>query len=322
MSVLGAAASYAKMVLLWAAGRRVGADDYRSDYDRVAGTYGAWNARMGKSTLLALPEGLEAWAERRAAQGGRLRILDLACGDGFLSEALGRRLAGMPGVEIACVDISPAMASACSSRIEAAFGPRSATGASGSDPARPRFGFVVSEGLAYMASLPEGFLDAVFCGWGMVYFDHRRLVPLLARALGPGGLVGAVMNARGTMAGVEEAVVGAMAGDPRGFRKVMDIRFALPDGRRGFESRFLARGFRSLVGGEGEETATFDSPEALWRWLSETGALAGLESVFEPGSALAAEARKRIEAALGSGGRWSVKHKFTYGVFERKGGPR
>ena len=199
-----------KVGLLTVAGRTVRTEDYEIAYNHVASTYDDWNARMAVHTLKVLPE---VWLEEiRAHPEEKVRVLDFACGNGIVTRALLERLEGCPNLEIVGVDLSPGMIEVCRKTIT-----------------DPRAAFVHAEGLSYLRAKKAGQFHAVFCGWGLVYFSKAPVLAEFARVLVPGGLVGAIMNVRGTLAGVEEAYLKTMVENPRQMRKVMTIRFSLPE---------------------------------------------------------------------------------------------
>ena len=280
------------------AGRRVGDDDFRNAYDRVAPTYDQWQARMGRHTLRILEGDLPERA------GEPLRILDLACGTGYLTQELVRRLegAGRPAFAITGVDLSPAMLARCRAGLD-----------------DTRDALVEAEGLRFLEGCLPGSFDAVFCGWGMVYFPHHRLVRLLHRVLAPGGTVGAIMNCRGTLSGIEVLFIRTMSEHPQAVRKVMETRFRLPSGERQFRSWFTRHGFERIASGSGEEVVSFHTAGHCLRWLRETGALAGPEALFEDPAAIEPALVAGLARAEGGGPAFRMNHRFVYGIFRRGG---
>jgi len=290
-------AGLARILGLWARGDRVGAADYAEEYDEIAPGYGMWTDRMGKWTLRILPPGASALPASKP-----LKIVDLCSGTGFLAREL-LRAAG-PGWSIACVDASEAMTDSCRASI-----------------ADPRCAFVAGDALGYLESLPDASVDALFCGWGLVYLDSPAVIRALARVLVPGGVAGFIMNRAGTLAGVEGAVVREMLRRPRSFLKVMDIRFAMPRSLRAFERRFLSEGLSRVDSGEGEEIASFGTEAEYRRWLLGTGALAGVFRVFAPGAERDA-ARDAVIARIAersrTNGGYRMNHRFAWGIFKKE----
>jgi ubiquinone/menaquinone biosynthesis C-methylase UbiE len=299
VKALTAAAGALKILALWLSGKRVGREDYAADYDEIASGYSLWTDRMGKHTLRILPSDPGSLPREKP-----LRIVDLCCGPGFLSRAL-LGTAG-PAWSIVGVDVSRAMIDLCRTEIP-----------------DPRCSFIASDARAYLESLKPGSVDAVFCGWGLVYLESAAVIRAVKRALVPGGIGGFIMNRSGTLAGVERIVVSEMLRRPSAFSRVMDIRFAMPSDLSSFLRRFTREGFTVLDSGEGEETAAFGSETEFRAWLLGTGALAGVFSVFPEirrGSADSAREAimRRIAAARLSRGSYSMNHRFVRGIF-RKG---
>ena len=86
------------------------------------------------------------------------------------------------------------------------------------------------------------------------------------------------------------------------------------------EKWFKKGGFNSIHIGEGEEWVCYKSPEELYKWLRDTGVLAGVDKVFydvrEVEDLLIEEFRKSHETDKG----FEVNHKFVYGIFRKEGG--
>lgn len=279
-----------KMGLLYLAGRRITPADYACEYDQVSPTYDLWLSRMARHTDLLLDTSL-------LPQGRPLRIIDLACGTGYITGKLLERLSGQD-ISVTCVDISSGMIERCRESIT-----------------DPRAEFVVADGLDYLASLPTGSCDAVYCGWGMVYFPHKKLIPLCKKVLRPGGIVAGIMNCRGTLAGLEDLFIKVMSEHPGELDKVMDIRFYMPESEQGFVSRFDRHDFTTLRSGGGEEVVYWDTPEQLYDWLRCTGVIAGTGKLFHDLDRIKPALVERIASDFHIDGQYRINHKFVYGVF-------
>lgn len=280
----------ARLCLHYLLGRRVTPADYAAEYDAVSHTYNAWEELMLPHTEQILDLSL-------LPGGGSPRIIDLACGTGSVTSSLLARL-GDRDARITCVDISQEMLRRCKERLP-----------------DDRIEFVQADGLNFLGSVERSTVDAIYCGWGMVYMPHARLLPLCAAALRPGGVVGSIMNCRGTLAGVEDMFIEVMSKRPGEVSKVMDIRFHLPADEADFGSWFTRYGFARVMSGHGEEIVSRATPEALLAWLRETGAIAGTGKLFrdqERVDSLLIDAMARRFAAQGS---YQVNHKFVYGVY-------
>lgn len=289
---------YLKIGWLTATGRTVGTADWGMAYDRVAPTYDDWNGRMATHTRGILPE---VWLNQvRAHPQARLRVLDLACGNGTVTKALLERLGACEGLEVVGVDLSAAMVERCRDTIR-----------------DPRATFVQAEGRSYLRAQPAAAFDAVFCGWGLVYLPKAPVLREFFRVLAPGGWVGAIMNLSGTLAGVEEAYLDTMLELPSQIAKVMTIRFCLPRSASAFHRWFTRTGFRGAPPLVGSETVARSTPEDLLHWLTETGALAGCETLFRDGQVVRDRLLAHLGRRTGRDGSYQVTHRFVLGQYQK-----
>ena len=294
MSILRRCVGFAKMGVCYFTGRRVSAKDFAEEYDRVASTYDLWTQRMGPHTDLLLDLDLLPKRDRP------LRIIDLACGTGYIARSLLSKLGAGCEASITCTDISRGMLdrareSICDDRVD----------------------FVEAEGMEFLASLPPGSCDAIYCGWGMVYFPCARLIPLCAAALQPDGILGSIMNCMGTLRGVEDLFIEVMSEHPNEVDKIMDTRFHLPANEAAFNSWFTRHGFKPTLSGSGEQIVLWLTPELLYAWLRDTGAIAGTAKLFRDEQEMAPILIERAAKRCAVHGGYRTNHKFVYGVYNK-----
>jgi len=282
------------MGLCYLTGRRVSAEDLAEEYDGVAATYDLWTERMGPHTDRLLDLDLLPKVDRP------LRIIDLACGTGYIARSLLSKLGASRKASITCVDISRGMLARARESI-----------------CDDRADFVEAEGMEFLASLAPGSCDAIYCGWGMVYFPRARLIPLCAIALQPDGILGSIMNCRGTLGGVEDLFVEVMSKHPAEVDKVMDTRFHLPANEAAFNSWFTRHGFVPALSGSGEEVVRWPAPDLLYGWLRDTGAIAGTGKLFHDPKKIAPVLIGRIAHRFAVDGGYRTNHKFVYGVYKK-----
>ena len=92
-----------KIGLYYLMGRRVTPADFGTEYDRVAPTYSAWLSRMSRHTDLILNTNYLPDVDTP------LRIIDLACGTGYVTRELLHRIGPDRKLNITCVDVSAGM---------------------------------------------------------------------------------------------------------------------------------------------------------------------------------------------------------------------
>ncbi|MDD5091850.1 MAG: methyltransferase domain-containing protein [Candidatus Wallbacteria bacterium] len=242
----------------WLLGHRVRAHEYAVDYDTVSATYNrTWEARMGKHT--------QSMLDRVIAQPGS-RILDLACGTGFVLECQAKKLSP---AEMIGIDCSKGMLELARERL--------------SEKCREWSGrFILSHGdmLEEIRKLPDAHFDVVTCCWAMSYSRPDALMREISRVLKSGGMAGIVDNTRQTLPGVEQAVIELMQEAPLDFRTVNDIRFRLPAGSTSLKRLFGKNGLVCCEHWDGEETFEFRNGTEAVVWLFECGALAGNFRLF------------------------------------------
>ncbi|MEA3311428.1 MAG: methyltransferase domain-containing protein [candidate division WOR-3 bacterium] len=274
--------------------RRITGRDYREAYDAASATYLRWTERMGKHTQKIVK------LEYLNPKQGRVEVLDLACGSGCITKKLLERWEAGGELRVTAVDFSLGMLSCARKAIN-----------------DPRVRFVASEGAEFLKRQKPGTYDAVFFGWALPYFDHAELIPLLYRSLKPGGLAFLISNSKGTLAEMENIFIELMAEHPVEVNKVLDVSFRLPDGERGLSDWFARQGFAVLESGEGEEEVYFDDPRELYRWLCETGALAGAGRIFKDKGIMENAVVEKIRRRRGTGRRYMINHRFVYGIFRK-----
>jgi len=245
----------------WLRGAVVTPQDIAAAYDRASPTYHLWEELMGGQL-----DGLLGPGELAGA-----RACDLACGTGAMSQ----RLLAAGAAAVDAVDLSPGMLERCRAH------------------AGPGITPVLAEAGAFLAASGAPY-DAIACTWAWPYLPPS-MPRLLARRLRPGGLLVVVCNRRDTLPGLTAAVYDAMAAAPGEIRRILTIGSRLPPSADTLARRLTPHGFRVRLAEHGEELHREPDGEALLAWLEETGAGAGLESLF----ADPVRGRARLAAALG-----------------------
>lgn len=267
----------------WLRGAVVSPQDIAAAYDHASPTYHRWEELMGRHL-----DGLLAPGELTGA-----RACDLACGTGAMSQ----RLLAAGAAAVDAVDLSGGMLARCRER------------------AGPDLNPVQAEAGAFLAAGGAPY-DAIACTWAWPYLA-RSMPRLLARRLRPGGLLVVVCNRRGTLPGLTTAAYDAMAAAPGEVRRILTVGSRLPASAGELAQRLTRHGFRIRLAEHGEELHREPDGEALLTWLEETGAGAGLETIFADRQA----GRARLAAALGrrcrDGGGSAIAHRFLRLVAER-----
>lgn len=278
--------------------RKIANADYAEEYNTVAPTYSRWMNRMGKYTdnMITL--------DYIDKQSEDVRILDLACGQGYISRRILEKWdrEERKNLLLTGVDVSEEMLSVCRNEIN-----------------DDRVKFIKSDGITFLAGVEDNTYDAVYFGWALPYFKYRILLKHLYRILTPGGTAALITNCTGTLSGLEEVFVETLAQHPDKINKIIDITLQLPGGLEGLCRWFGEFNFSCLETGEGEEEVFQDSLEELYLWLRQTGVLAGTYNMFLDTKEVEQTLIKKLAERRKVGERYMINHKFVYGFFKKEG---
>lgn len=273
----------------------VNKEDYSNEYDIVSETYHHWLKEMGRYTDNIINS-------KYIDNNEELKILDFACGTGYITKALLNKSAKY---NITSVDGSSKMLQKLkeinSSKVTA----------------------IESDGIEFLKGCNEKF-DVIFFGWALSYFDHNELFRLFNNVLKPGGLLAIITNTEGTLDKVEKIFLEVMSENQKEVIKPMDIKLNLPKGKAGLIKWCNEYGFKVLEVEDGEVFFNFNEPEELLRWINITGAAAGTRKIFKnyedvkPYIIEKIRKEKYIKKGTGKNGTYEINHKFAYGIFRKE----
>lgn len=275
---------YNKISYLFVRNKKVKAEEYSKDYDRISGVYhNLWVKKMGKYTL----EMLNKLDFKKGYS-----LLDLACGTGFIIETALKKAAP---VKIIGVDTSKKMLAVAKSRIKS-----------------KKVKFVHGDMLKELNKLADNSFDIVTCGWALAYVNPDKLLRNICRVLKPGGQVAVIVNRKGTIKNINDSFLKLMQKYPAKIKIVNDIRFKLPKDRNHLRSMFKRNNFKWINGWDKEESFSFKNGIEAVKWVKECGAIAGTFQIlnikeFEKPLAEIAEANNK-------GDKIKVTHKFVVGI--------
>ncbi|HOJ64475.1 MAG TPA: class I SAM-dependent methyltransferase [Spirochaetota bacterium] len=283
-----------KMLLFFLTNRKIDENDYKEEYNIVSHTYSQWLNRMSKHTDKILN------INYLSLNATKIKILDFACGSGYITKKLLEQFdkIGLHNVEINGVDISKNMLP------ENIFD--------------KRVKFVECDGIEFLERSEESIYDAIYIGWALPYFNHNKLLKLFKRVLRNNGIVGIIANIKGTLKDIETIFIETMLEKPDEFQKIMDIRFNLPDGKKKIIKWFKKYDFNPIEIDEGEEIVCFQSPEELYKWLKNSGALAGTNNIFKNSEKIEKIIIEKIKKKKNFNNKYIINHKFSYGIFKKE----
>lgn len=262
-------------------------EDYRKEYNKVSTTYTNWLNEMGQFTdRIIKPEYI--------LKDKKLKILDFACGTGYISKSILRKNIDC---EITAVDYSDKMLQNLKNLRDS------------------RIKVVNCDGIEFLKNTEEKY-DIIFFGWALSYFNYKELFKLFTKVLNDEGIVGIITNIQGTLSGIEDIFMKVMYKNHKEVIKPMDIKFNLPNGKDGLTKWFCKYGFEKVELEDGEVLVTFDEPEQLLEWLNKTGAAAGTACIFKDYDFIKGNLIEEIRKAKYKNGKYEINHKFAYGIFK------
>ncbi|WP_055665844.1 class I SAM-dependent methyltransferase [Desnuesiella massiliensis] len=268
--------------------------DYVKEYNKVAETYKYWLREMGKYTDRIINS-------KHILEIKESKILDFACGTGYITRSLLEK--DFKG-EITAVDFSENMLKEWRETLEQGVN------------LGHRVNVVHADGIEFLKNTEQRF-DIIFFGWALSYFNYKELFSLFNKVLNKGGVVAIITNTQGTLYRMEQIFLKVMKENSEEIIKPMDIRFNLPKGSLGLIRWFKQYGFEALETEENEVEFLFNKPEELLEWLNKTGALAGTAQIFRNYDMVKDKIVEEIKGEKCKEGRYSINHKFAYGIFRK-----
>lgn len=262
-------------------------EDYRKEYNKVSTTYNNWLNEMGQFTdkIINLDH---------IQKENKLKILDFACGTGYISKGL---LEKGINCKITAVDYSDKMLEQFRYLED------------------DRLKIVHYDGIKFLENTDEKY-DVIFIGWALPYFNYKELFKLFKKVLNPGGVVKIIANIQGTLSEIEDVFIKVMYKNQKKIIKPMYIRFNLPNGKSGLIKWFNKYGFKEVEVQEYERLVVFEEAEELLKWLNETGSVAGTACIFENYDSVKDNLIEEIKKTKYKNGKYEINHKFAYGTFK------
>lgn len=231
--------------------------DHTADYNQAASSYDDFYSKyLGKKAT-------EMLDKTPTVEGGR--FLDLACGTGFLSHPLARRISKEGTVY--AVDLSSGMLQR--NKDKAAM-----MGIS-------NIKFIESDVLDYLSGLPDQSIDGIICAWGICYLSHDRFFKEAERVLRSGGFIGLIENKASTLKGVSDLFRKALIDYPEAL--VKNVSIDLPKDKEYLAKKATKSGIQVQSTWEGEVKIPCDRGQEILDYVVKSGAASGfLDSIDRP----------------------------------------
>jgi len=273
-------------------GRKINQQDYHQEYNQVASSYHIWLEKMHKYTDVILA--IDFFNDKQ-----NLTLLDFASGTGYISNQLLSKLPDK-GLKITAVDISEKMIEKAKETINDS-----------------RCKFFIQEGMTFLKQQNTEKYDAIFCGFALPYFNHKRIIQQFARILKGEGTIHLILNCQGTLDGLHDIYLEAMKEYPSAVEKIMEIRIQLPKNELKFSSWFQNYGFKVIFIQTVNELVSFPTPEELLIWLQKTGAIAGTNLIFKHQDEIKEILLKKIASRYYKNEKYTINHKFIQAIFQK-----
>lgn len=293
MHILKSCKFYFKLLFLYIKGIKVDYDEYKDEYDQIAPTYNIWINKMGKYTDEIL--GIDLLKKEP-----KKKILDFACGTGYITESILKQLLNYD-IHIIAVDISKKMIEIARKNI-----------------IDKRVSFIDQNGYEFLNNEESSKFDAIYFGYALPYFDRKFIIQHFWRILKDNGTVHLITNCKGTLKGVNKIIFRIMKNNPCNLAKILDIGIKLPRNHKSLISLFKKCGFNVIRIRTINETVEFDEPASLYQWLINTGALAGVRKIFSDYETIEQSVIEGIQKSLYQNNKYAINHRFIQAIFQKK----
>lgn len=220
------------------------------------------------------------------------KILDLACGTGYNSTYLKQHY---KEASYHLVDISKGMLEQAKQK----------------DLGDARY--IQQDMLGFLRSQKSKSFDKVICCWAIKYQPPQKIIKEVYRILKPGGVFGVIVNTKRTLPEIRRIYPKLLMTKSHTINQVM-LELPNPAHKKVFDRWFKKEGFTVVRGAEGKHVFTFESEEAMTKWVTHTGALAGFDVMIDLKNK---EVQDEMCHLLKKEGIKQVTHTFVWGIFKK-----
>jgi MoaA/NifB/PqqE/SkfB family radical SAM enzyme/SAM-dependent methyltransferase len=232
----------------------VGAEELKTAYDRIHGSYDAfWVIEAGKPVHELVD---------RMPFKGRQRVFEAGCGTGYATVLIADRL-GASG-EVQAVDLSEGMLAEARVRVRS----------QGVDNVR----FVAGDALELLDT--AGPFDTIFSSWVLGYIPLAPFFSRASQALAPGGRLAFVVHRENSPREALDIFWDIVAEDPSVLEK--RVAFDFPRDLRHVRTELKAVGLEAEQLWDGYITFHYDSPEEVLEHLLKSGAGTAFYDAVDP----------------------------------------
>lgn len=266
--------------------------DISNSYTKVSEKYdSSFLKEMHKYNETMLDELIENIKSDKTTDN--IKVLDLACGTGFNSEYIRKRV---DNTTFTLVDISKGMLDKAR------------------DLGQDSWNYIESDMISYLKSCDDESLDIVICAWAIKYQEPSKIIKEISRVLKKDGYVAVIVNLKGTLPEVRKIYPSLIRMHYKNVNKLM-LELPNPLSEKTFNRWFINKSFKKLSLQSGVHEFKFSSSEELVKWITSTGALAGYDAMVDMEDSRVQETMLKL---FNKKNICSITHKFVWGVYKNE----
>ncbi|OPX41916.1 demethylmenaquinone methyltransferase [Ruminiclostridium hungatei] len=266
------------------------------DYDNASVDYDSFFSKtMGKYSL----EMIDKIHFEKDQQ-----ILELACGTGFITENVAKKMQGQGAVTT--VDQSAGMLELARRKLEG----------------YENIKLDMRQGnmMQLLKSIPDNSFDNAVCGWAICYVNPVEFLKEIYRVLKPDGRIGIIETRSDSEQVLMEAFDEVLAKDPSLLERY--IKIALPSNSDVLKNWFIKGGLQPVECWEGEEVLPYYDSEGAIEWVQRSGASAGFLDVINRDrlQEVLDKVKAIIDRDMDNGKNFKLSHTYVAGVARKQTG--
>lgn len=237
-------------------------------------------------------EMLDKLADEWNADYCDIKLLDLACGTGFNSSYINKKLSIS---KLTLVDISNGMLNEARK-----------SGIKGE--------FIEKDMLSYLKNCKDNSFDIVICAWAIKYQNPHKIINEISRVLKKGGFLAVIVNLKSTLPEVRKIYPEVIKKHSEKVNKIM-LELPNPISEKSFNRWFSSKGLERIYSKCGSHKFAFKTSGKLVKWLTSTGALAGFDVMIDMEDEEIQETMTKLFEKYNIS---NITHEFVWGVYKNE----
>ncbi|MBB6446821.1 class I SAM-dependent methyltransferase [Bacillus benzoevorans] len=264
--------------------------DNAKDYDKASNDYDSFFTKtMGKHSMNLINH-LEIIPGQQ--------VLELACGTGFFTVEMARRLNGKG--EMTIVDQSKGMLDVARSKL--------------TEFSHLQIRTVQSDMMAYLKDIPDESFDIVLCGWAICYTKPIAFLKEVRRILKTNGQIGIIETRSDSEEILMKAFEQVISQEPSYLQRY--IRIELPKDKETLKRWFEKASLDVMETWDGEQQLPCHNADEAMEWVLRSGAAAGFIDVIDRNreTEILTQIKKWVENYAANEKEFKMSHTFAAGV--------